>query len=81
MKIVKELIGKEVLNRDAVIVGKVSDIEFDPDTQVIESLILKKGGISETLNISKGENVIPFDLIGNIGDKIILRDTFEDKFL
>lgn len=81
MKIVKELIGKEVINRDAVIVGKISDIEFDPDTQVIESLILKKGGISETLNISKGENVIPFDLIESIGDKIILRDSFENEFL
>jgi sporulation protein YlmC with PRC-barrel domain len=77
MKIVKELIGKEVLNKDAVIVGKVSDVEFDPNTQIIESLILKKGSISETLHISKGENVIPYDLIGSIGDKIILKDTFE----
>jgi sporulation protein YlmC with PRC-barrel domain len=56
-------------------VGKIHDIEFDPDTQIIESLILKKGSISDTLNISKGENVIPFDLIENIGDKIILKDT------
>jgi len=79
MKVVKELIGKEVLNRDAVILGKVSDVEIDPNTQIIESLILKKGSISETLNISKGENVIPFDLIRSIGDKIILRDTFEDE--
>jgi sporulation protein YlmC with PRC-barrel domain len=77
MKIIKELIGKEVLNTDAFVIGKISDVEFDPDTQVIESVILKKGSISETLNISKGENVIPFDLIGCIGDKIILKDTFE----
>ena len=80
MKFVKELIGKEVLNKKAFIIGKVSDIEFDPDSQVIESLILKKGSISETLNISKGENVIPFDLIGSIGDKIILKDSFESEF-
>ncbi|MCL2114671.1 MAG: PRC-barrel domain-containing protein [Methanobrevibacter sp.] len=79
MKFVKELIGKEVLNKDAFVVGKVSDIEFNPDTQLIESLILKKGSISETLNISKGENVIPFDLIRSIGDKIILKDTFENE--
>lgn len=75
MKFVKDLIGKEVINTNAIIVGKIHDIEFDPDTQIIESLILKKGSISDTLNISKGENVIPFDLIENIGDKIILKDT------
>ena len=75
MKFVKELIGKEVLNKDAFIVGKVSDIEFDPETKIIESLVLKKGSISETLNISKGENVVPFDFIESIGDKIILKDT------
>jgi sporulation protein YlmC with PRC-barrel domain len=33
------------------------------------------------LHISKGENVIPYDLIGSIGDKIILKDTFEWVFI
>jgi sporulation protein YlmC with PRC-barrel domain len=75
MKFIKELNGKEVLNKDGFIIGKVSDIEFNPDTQIIESLILKKGSISETLNISKGENVVPFDFVGSFGDKIILKDT------
>jgi sporulation protein YlmC with PRC-barrel domain len=75
MKFVKELVGKEVLDKDGFIIGKVTDIDFDPDTQIVESLILKKGSISETLNISKGENVVPFDFIANFGDKIILKDT------
>jgi len=75
MKFVQELIGKEVLNKDGFIIGKVSDIEFNPNTQIVESLILKKGSISETLNISKGENVVPFDFIASFGDKIILKDT------
>lgn len=78
MKIVEELVGKEVINLDAVVIGKVHDVEFDPETQVVESLILKKGGLSQTLNISKGENIIPYDLIKKIGDKIILRDSFQD---
>lgn len=77
MKIVEDIIGKEVVNTDAKLVGKVSDIEFDEDTREIDSLILKKGGISETLNISKSENVIPYDMISKIGDKILLKDTFD----
>jgi len=75
MKFAKELAGKEVLDKDGFIIGKVSDIEFDHETQNVKSLILKKGGISETLNISKGENVVPFDFIASFGDKIILKDT------
>ena len=75
MKVVKELIGKEVLDKDGFVIGKVSDMEFNPETQMIESIILKKGSLSETLNISKGENVVPFDFIKNIGDKIILKDS------
>jgi sporulation protein YlmC with PRC-barrel domain len=77
MKIIEDVIGKEVVNTDAILIGKVSDLEFDEDTREIESLILKKGGISETLNISKSEDVIPYDMISRIGDKILLKDTFE----
>jgi len=80
MKVVQNLIGKEVVNTDAILVGKVADVEFDYDTREIESLILKKGGLSETLNISKSEDVIPFDMISKIGDKVLLRDTFELDF-
>jgi sporulation protein YlmC with PRC-barrel domain len=77
MKIIEDIIGKEVLNTDAVLIGKVADVEFDEDTREIKSLILKKGGISETLNISKSEDVIPYDMISKIGDKILLKDAFD----
>jgi len=77
MKIVENIIGKEVVNTDAKLIGKVVDVELDEDTNEIESLILKKGGISETLNISKSEDVIPYDMISRIGDKILLKDTFD----
>ncbi len=80
MKIVEDIIGKEVVNTDAVLVGKVADLEFDEETRELESLILRKGGISETLNISKSEDVIPYDMISKIGDKILLRDAFEFDF-
>ncbi|KZX16355.1 PRC-barrel domain protein [Methanobrevibacter cuticularis] len=78
MKIVKDLVGKEVVNTEASIIGKIADVEFDDDTKEIESLILKKGGLSETLNISKSEDVIPYDRIRSIGDKVLLKDSFSD---
>jgi len=77
MKIVENIIGKEVVNTDAILIGKVSDVEFNNDTNELEALILKKKGISETLNISKSEDVIPYDMISKIGDKILLKDAFD----
>jgi sporulation protein YlmC with PRC-barrel domain len=77
MKIVEDIVGKEVINTAAKVLGKVTDIEFNYDNNELEALVLKKGGISETLNISKSENIIPYDMINKIGDKILLKDTFE----
>ncbi|MDR2623739.1 MAG: PRC-barrel domain-containing protein [Methanobrevibacter sp.] len=81
MKVNQDVFGKEVLNTDGVIVGKVHDMEFDDETREIKSIIVKKGGLTNTLNISKGEYVIPFDMIKAIGDKILLKDAFEDDIL
>ena len=80
MRIVKELVGKEVLGTDVVIMGKVVDVDFDFDEEKVESIIVSKGGIQETLNISKSELVIPLDMIHKIGDKIILKDVFDEDF-
>ncbi|MDR3223726.1 MAG: PRC-barrel domain-containing protein [Methanobrevibacter sp.] len=81
MKVNNDVVGKEVLNIDGVIVGKVHDMEFDEKTNEVKSIIVKKGGLTSTLNISKAENVIPFDMIKAIGDKILLKDAFDDDFL
>ncbi|MBE6511701.1 MAG: photosystem reaction center subunit H [Methanobrevibacter olleyae] len=78
MRIVKELVGKEVLGNDVVSMGKVVDVDIDLDDNAIESIIVSKGGIQESLNISKSELVIPFDMISKIGDKIILKDIFNE---
>lgn len=78
MRIVKELVGKEVLGNDIMSMGKVVDVEVDLDDNFIESIIVSKGGIQESLNISKSELVIPFDMISKIGDKIILKDIFNE---
>ncbi len=79
MRISKELIGKVVMDSNALVIGQVSDVdlEFCNDKVSNISLIVSKGGIKETLNITKGEFVIPWSIIQAIGDKIILKNVFE----
>ena len=67
----KELIGKEVLNGNVRIIGKVYEIVFDEDTFEVTDLVIKKAGISEQFRDS--ENVVPVDLVKAIGDKVLLK--------
>lgn len=71
MRIKDELFGKEVLDADIQIVGKVSDVVFDTDTFEITDFVLKKTGISEQIKAS--ENMVPIELVKVIGDKILLK--------
>lgn len=68
---VKELIGKEVLNSDIKIIGKVHEVIFDEETFEITDLVLKKIGFSEQIRDS--ENVVPVELVKTIGDKVLLK--------
>ena len=79
MRIVKELVGKEVLGTDVTVMGKVVDVEFDIDTDEIEAIIVSKGGLQESLNISKSELVVPYDMIHKIGHKVLLKDAFDEN--
>ena len=71
MRIKDELFGKEVLDADIQIVGKVSDVILDKDTYEITDLVLKKTGLSEQIKAS--ENLVPIELVKVIGDKILLK--------
>ena len=71
MRIRDELFGKEVLDADVQIVGKVADVVLDKDTYEITDLVLKKSGISE--QIKSSENMVPMELVKVIGDKILLK--------
>ena len=71
MRINGELCGKEVLDADIQIVGKVSDVIFDVDSYEIKDLVLKKTGFSEQIKAS--EDVVPIELVKVIGDKILLK--------
>ena len=56
MRIKDELFGKEVIDADIQIVGKVSDVVLDKDTYEITDLVIKKTGISEQIKAS--ENMV-----------------------
>lgn len=77
MRIMEEIIGREVLDASAMIIGRVKDIEVDPETNQMEAFIISKGGISESLGLSGNEIIIPFTRVKQIGDKILLEDDME----
>jgi len=79
MRIIEEIIGKEVLDSSAIVIGKVKDVEVNFETQSLESFILGKGGISEGLGISKGETIVPYDMVKKIGDKILLKNIIKES--
>ncbi len=72
MRIKDEFFGKEVLDADINIVGKVSDVIFDKNSYEITDIVLKKTGFSEQLKSS--ENIVPIEMVKVIGDKILLKD-------
>ena len=54
MRIIDEIIGKEVLdNFRLIVIGKVRDVDIDIETKTLISFVLGKGGISEGLGLSK----------------------------
>ena len=77
MRIKDELFGKEVLDADIQIVGKVADVVFDKDSFEITDLVIKGSGLSEQFKAS--EDLVPMEMIKVIGDKILLKG--EDDIL
>lgn len=81
MRVTKDIIGKEVLDSSATIIGKVKDVEVNLGTRKMEAIVIGKGGISESIGISKEENVIPIDMVKQIGDKILLKENIDEPGL
>lgn len=73
IRIVKNIIGKEVIDNSANLIGIVKDLELNWDDQGIEAIIVSKAGILGSLRFSKSEKVIPYDMIKEIGDMILLQ--------
>ena len=78
MRITEQIKGKEVVDSSGMIVGKVKDIEVNWSNNEIEAIVLGKGGLSESLGLSKEENIIPYDMIKQIGDKILLKENINE---
>jgi sporulation protein YlmC with PRC-barrel domain len=72
MRLHENIFGKEVLNIDAKVIGKVVDIEVDDLNFSIDALILKKPGF----HLHNEEFAIPFINVDKIGDKILLKDDY-----
>lgn len=78
MRIDEHIKGKEVIDSSGMVVGKVKDVEINWGNNEIEAIVLGKGGISESLGLSKEENIIPYHMIKDIGDKVLLKENIND---
>lgn len=81
MRVAEDIIGKEVLDSSATIIGKVKDMEVNLGTKKIEAIVIGTGSLSESIGISKEENVIPYDMVKQIGDKILLKEHIDEAGL
>jgi sporulation protein YlmC with PRC-barrel domain len=63
-----KLVGKQVIDSEAMIVGSVKDMAFDFDAKEIGLTITARNG---------GEIVVPGSNIGSVGDVIILNKKIE----
>lgn len=75
MRILEDIIKKEVIDSDMKLMGKVADVKIDKDTYEVTDLVIKKTGFSESMLAS--ENVVPMEFVRVIGDKIILKSVDE----
>jgi sporulation protein YlmC with PRC-barrel domain len=67
---IKTLLGKRVYDSEAIEVGKVHDVEFDPTTYAITSLEVHKG-FRTTLLVGIGH-------VTKLGDSVLLNVKSED---
>lgn len=72
---IRELLGKTVLDKNAFEVGKVDDVDFDPESGKITGFTLAL----QTNIFSKDLSGILFDDVGIIGEFIILNKEIPKK--
>ena len=71
MKISDELKGKEVIDVNGDKVGEVSDVDWNPQMNMVESILVSEGAAAK---IGVGEKkVIAFEDIDTIGEKVLLK--------
>ncbi|MBU4535106.1 MAG: PRC-barrel domain-containing protein [Euryarchaeota archaeon] len=76
IRINEKIIGKEVINNAGMMIGKVIDVVFDDDTREIKSIVIGPGGIAAGFKLSRSETIIPFKMVHQIGDNLVLKKGF-----
>jgi sporulation protein YlmC with PRC-barrel domain len=66
---VTEFLGKKVLDKNAMEIGKISDMEIDPLKGSIKTVIISKGDIA----LKQKTFIVSVDDIGSVGDYVILK--------
>lgn len=72
MRLIEDILKKEVISPDAKTMGKITDVVIDEETFEITDIVVKKTGIAESIK-SNGEDVVPVEMVGPIGDKIFIK--------
>lgn len=72
MRINNDLLGKVVIDESGDHVGFVKEVEWDSHKNRVTSIILKEVGISTNLGLGKNQ-LIPYENIENIGDKVLIK--------
>jgi len=81
MRVLRDIIGIEVLNSEIKVIGTVKDVNIDTATNSIQSLIVKEKSENKNGIFNKNketDTIIPFEMINCIGDKIILKQTIDE---
>ena len=72
MKINDDFIGKEVVDKSGDQVGVVKDVEWNPETKNVTTILLEEGGISSKIGLGDKKRV-PVEKIESIGDKVLIK--------
>ena len=72
MRTKEEIIGKEVVDVNARVIGKVKDVDINFETRTVERLIVGQGGILQSIRSSE-DIIIPLHMVIAIGDKILIK--------
>ncbi len=71
---VTEFLGRKVLDKNAMEIGKVSDLEVDPEKGVINSIIISKGELS----LKQKTFIVGMDRVEKVGDYVIISISAEE---
>lgn len=73
MKLFDQLKGKEVIDDKGSKIGNIRDIEWNPETNKVESLFVTEGAGPSAKIGRRERRIIPYVKIHSIGDKVLLK--------